>query len=380
MRVMIVVTHLLGSGHLSRALVLARAFADAGDEPVLVSGGMPTAHLDTSGLRFVQLPPVRSDGVNFTTLLDEASAPTTPTYMQARKTALIQCLEDYAPHALITELFPFGRRILGEEFTALLSAARQRKALPALLASVRDILAPPSKPAKAEMVRNIIATFYDGVLVHSHEATIPLSASWPVDAEIAGKLRYTGFVAPPPVTPHPDALGRDEVLITTGGGSVGDALFDTSLKAASLAPTVTWRLLVGGAQAERRIKTFKERAPDNAHVVPASANFRQMLYHARASVSFCGYNTALDILQAGTPSVFVPFDDGGEVEQTLRARTLEALPGITVLNQKDLSPERLLSCLEIVRKAPRRPPGIPGPDGAKQSVALVRKAVAEVQT
>jgi len=45
-----------------------------------------------------------------------------------------------------------------------------------------------------------------------------------------------------------------------------------------------------------------------------------MLYHAAASVSLCGYNTALDILQAGTPAVFVPFDDGSEVEQGLRAR------------------------------------------------------------
>ena len=44
-RVMIVVTHLLGIGHLNRALTLARAFRGKGASVRLVSGGMPVAHL-----------------------------------------------------------------------------------------------------------------------------------------------------------------------------------------------------------------------------------------------------------------------------------------------------------------------------------------------
>ena len=71
-RVAILVTHLLGTGHLSRSLILARALRDAGLAPLLISGGMPTAHLDMSGVDFVQLPPVRSDGTSFTRLLDSA--------------------------------------------------------------------------------------------------------------------------------------------------------------------------------------------------------------------------------------------------------------------------------------------------------------------
>ncbi|MFC6790188.1 hypothetical protein ACFQE0_11510 [Methylobacterium komagatae] len=41
MRVLIAVTHLLGAGHLTRAAALARAFAAAGHETALVSGGHP---------------------------------------------------------------------------------------------------------------------------------------------------------------------------------------------------------------------------------------------------------------------------------------------------------------------------------------------------
>ena len=69
MRVMIVVTHLLGTGHLVRALNIARACVDAGHSVTLVSGGMPVVHLDFTGVNLVQLPPLRSDGVDFTRLL-----------------------------------------------------------------------------------------------------------------------------------------------------------------------------------------------------------------------------------------------------------------------------------------------------------------------
>ena len=69
-RILIVVTHLLGTGHLARALVLARAFAEAGDKATLVSGGMPVPHLAAEDVDLVQLPPVRSDGTNFARLLE----------------------------------------------------------------------------------------------------------------------------------------------------------------------------------------------------------------------------------------------------------------------------------------------------------------------
>ena len=78
-RVTILVTHLLGTGHLSRALTLAYSCRAGGFKPQVISGGMPAAHLDQSGADLVQLPPVRSDGVNFTRLLDSAGNRVTDT-------------------------------------------------------------------------------------------------------------------------------------------------------------------------------------------------------------------------------------------------------------------------------------------------------------
>ena len=50
MNVLIVVTHLLGTGHLSRALTLGRAFAAAGHDVTIASGGMPAPQLNHSGV------------------------------------------------------------------------------------------------------------------------------------------------------------------------------------------------------------------------------------------------------------------------------------------------------------------------------------------
>jgi hypothetical protein len=51
-RVLIVVSHLLGADRLTRAAALARAFALAGHETTLVSGGKPTPLVSTEGVRF----------------------------------------------------------------------------------------------------------------------------------------------------------------------------------------------------------------------------------------------------------------------------------------------------------------------------------------
>ncbi len=98
-----------------------------------------------------------------------------------------------------------------------------------------------------------------------------------------------------------------------------------------------------------------------------------MLYHAAASVSLCGYNTALDILQSGVRAVFIPFDAGSEVEQGLRADALAQLDGISVLRNAALSAETLLNNVTAVLKAPDRTPRTDGFDGATQTVQITRE-------
>lgn len=354
MQVLIVVTHLLGTGHLSRALTLAQAFTSTGHDATVLSGGMSAPHLKTRGVTVHQLPPVRSDGTNFTTLLTADNKLADAAYLAQRKDNILDLFHNLKPDVIITELFPFGRRILRAEFLALLTAAKSRKKPCLVLSSVRDILAPPSKPDKVEKTDQIIKQFYDGVLVHSDPNTTPLNQSWPVSGMLANKLHYTGYVAPTPTGPHPNQLGKGEIIVSAGGGSVGTALFECAIKAAHLNPALKWRMLIGGADPDTEITRFQNMAKGSGlHVEPARPDFRQLLYHAAASVSMCGYNTALDLLQTGTPSVFIPFDDGDEVEQTMRAKSLAKQPSFAVVPSKRLTPQALLEAIQSVQDAGR---------------------------
>ncbi|MGI9369443.1 MAG: glycosyltransferase family protein [Ruegeria sp.] len=371
MKVMIVVTHLLGTGHLSRALTLGRSFSTEGHKVFVATGGMPAPQLNATGMTMFGLPPLRSDGTNFTRLLTESGDVADDDYLMARTTALCNALTSFEPDVLITELFPFGRRTLSNEFETLLDTARQRDRRPIILGSIRDILAPPSKPAKVTRTEELVDRFYDGILVHSDPQATPLDISWPVSECLSEKLHYTGFVAPKPPEPHPDQVGRDEILVSAGGGSVGGPIFRAAIEAAQKMTTRRWRLLVGGQDAKARISELSKLA-DGAPVIiePVRPDFRQMLPLAAASVIMCGYNTALDILQAATPAVFVPFDDGKEVEQGLRGQSLSRLPAINVLSSADLTGSALASAVErVLSDSPRKQSELSF-DGAVNSVEI----------
>ncbi|WP_170357050.1 glycosyltransferase family protein [Ruegeria arenilitoris] len=371
MRTMIVVTHLLGTGHLSRALTLGRAFADAGHDVTVASGGMPAPQLNTDGVSLLALPPLRSDGTDFTRLLTADEDIADAAYLNSRAIALTEAVRRVNPDVLITELYPFGRRSLAGEFLALLSTARSLPSSPVVLSSVRDILAPPSKVAKAARTEEIIERFYDGVLVHSDPEITPLDASWPVTDSLAGRMFYTGFVAPPAPGPHEQGEGANEILVSAGGGSVGQPIFRAAIEAAQKMPNRRWRLLVGGQDAEDRIAELRHMTNrENVILEPVRPDFRQMLPLAAASVSMCGYNTAMDLLQCATPAVLIPFDDGKEVEQTLRAKSLARLPAVDVLNSAKLTGEALAQAVDrVLHQGPREPLN-GGFDGASKSVEI----------
>lgn len=374
MKVMIVVTHLLGTGHLSRALTLGRAFVEDGHETFVATGGMPAPQLDSAGMTLLGLPPLRSDGTDFTRLLTQSGEVAEEAYHAARATALVKAVQSFAPDVLITELFPFGRRSLAAEFLTGLQAARDLPRKPIILGSIRDILAPPSKPSKADRTEDIVCEYYDGVLVHSDQNVIPLAVSWPVTDRLNDRLYYTGFVAPKAPAPHPEGVGKDEVLVSAGGGSVGQPIFRAAIEAACQMPNRRWRLLVGGQDAPARIDQLRQLAGDISVIIePVRPDFRQMLPLAAASVSMCGYNTALDILQSGTPAVFVPFDDGKEVEQSLRGQTLSEMPATSVLPSKKLDGETLAQAVAEVVTSDPRPISDRGFDGATKSVEIAKQ-------
>lgn len=375
MQVLIVVTHLLGTGHLRRAINLSQAFAASGHAVALVSGGFPVEVFDTTGVSFIQLPPLRSDGTNFARLLTADNIVATESYLQAREFKITELAESLRPDIIITELFPFGRRILRREFLSLLEWAslQQKQKAPLVMSSVRDILAAPSSDQKVQQTESLIASHYDGVLVHSDVSVTPLSASWPVSDQLERMLYYTGYVTQSDSV-YPVNGDAAEVVVSAGGGLVGRHIYECAAAAAPLSPQWHWRLLVGGKGSQAEIKRLTSlAAAANLVVEPIQPNFRRLLSSALCSVSMCGYNTAIDLLITGTPGVLVPFDAGGELEQTIRATRLSERSSFVLLLAKNLTPASLSHAVEQASTAGRRDTVNQGFNGALESVRIATR-------
>lgn len=373
--VLVAVTHLLGVGHLTRAAALGRGLAAAGHRVTLVSGGRAAPLVSTEGLTLVQLPAVQCRGVDFRTLLDDDGQPIGEARRQARIARLLAALEEADPDVVVTETFPFGRRQLAAEFQALLAAAAARPRPPAVLASIRDILNPPSKPERAVEAEAVLGRFYDGVMVHGDAAATPLAASWPVSPGLERRLVYTGYVAEGAAPAAADESDRAEILVSGGGGAAGLPLFEAALGAAALlAGPWRWRILVGHGVPAAALEALAARAGPRVTVERARADFPALLARAAVSVSQAGYNTMIDLAQARTPAVLVPFEQGNEAEQRLRAGRFAARGVAGIVPEADLSPESLARAVAEALERPR--PAGPGLDlgGIAGSVRAVEAA------
>ena len=343
--------HLTGTGHLVRTLQLARAARRSGHEVMVMTGGRVLAHLDLDGLDTVQLPPVSVQGFEFSILRDDTGAPVSDAYMAGRRAAISDALVGFRADALITELFPFGRRGLAEEFMAAIDAARAANPGAKILCSIRDI--PEPKPKRLAETSARLVHNYDGVLVHGDADFLPLSTTWPLVDDLVPMIHHTGYIGPA----MPKGLERSgTVLVSVGGGALGRKLLGVAAQAAA-GSVRAWHLLVGGADAEAEAWRLRTAHPaDNLIIEPARPDFRDLLASAGCSISLCGYNTAVELAGCMTPAILVPMEEAGEAEQLIRAERLAGFPGISVMRAETLSPGPLATAAEALAMGPPRSP------------------------
>jgi predicted glycosyltransferase len=100
-------------------------------------------------------------------------------------------------------------------------------------------------------------------------------------------------------------------------------------------------------------------------------DFTALVTNAALSISQGGYNTVMEVLEAGTRAVIVPYAGGAETEQTMRAQELARHTPIEVLDEAALSPQALAAAVDAAwdREAPAN--GMLNTDGAANSATLV---------
>jgi len=379
-RVLFYVQHLLGIGHLKRAAALVDGMTCAGLNVTLVTGGVPVPGLEINASHCVQLAPASAADLSFKTLLDAHGQPVDAAWKDARRAQLLEAWAVCAPDALVIELFPFGRRQMRFELLPLLDAATARPSRPLIVSSVRDLLGGgQSDPARADQMLATFDRYFDHVLVHGDPALVSFERTFRHAARLAGRLHYTGYV----VAGGTARSGRDpaallpdsEVLVSVGGGAVGQRLLEAALEARPLSclRDRPWRLLAGVNVADADLaRLFALAAMQHGVVLERyRADFPSLLAQCRLSVSQGGYNTVMEILQAQAPSVVVPFAGGAEVEQSLRTRLLADKGWVQLVDEEALSGPALAKAID---QAAQRPAGLAPSlhlDGARVGAALL---------
>jgi predicted glycosyltransferase len=377
-RIALYVQHLLGIGHLRRAAALARALTQAGADVLVLSGGVTVADVDFGDARILQLPPCLAADSQFSALLDADGRVIDSEWKDRRRELLLKETAAFRPEALIIEMYPFGRRQFRFELLPLLYWAQNAGLLVA--SSVRDILVDKGRDDRVLEAADLVRRYFDLVLVHGDPRLVPFERTFPRAPAIADKLKYTGYVVEkPPVVSAADR-SNGEVLVSAGGGAVGGPLFKAALAARRLSTLKErrWRFVAGRnlPDADFALLTEAARIDPGIVVDRFRADFTALLAACHVSLSQGGYNTVMELLALRTPAVIIPFAEGQESEQALRASLLAERGALDMLDGDNLDPALLAATLTRRAQAGALPIDL-DLDGARHSAEITLAALAK---
>ena len=385
--VLIYCQHVSGIGHYIRSSAIAQALSQSMQVVMMVGGALPEGVSQgiNQGVEVLRLPAIDldEDGESLRSLDERYSLGEA---MLVRRQTLNQALNQWRPQVLLIEHFPLGRLMFIPEILPFLDAAQALEPAPLILCSLREVLAPDDEDdqvIKGTLSYFLLNTCFDGVLVHGDPEFAQFETQLQSTLKLKIPLHYTGFVVPPsPTQPTATTLQLPEapyLLVSAGGGRLGGTLLRTVIQAYQQLGLVDRLQLLATAgifldePQWQDLQTLAQSVP-GVHLHRWIPNLTQVLSQARASISLCGYNTALDLMRTKTPALVIPGDEGTE-EQVERATRLAQLGLVQTLPPEQLDCDAMGNAIESLLTF------VPQPftcdlGGAENTARLIHKLLA----
>jgi predicted glycosyltransferase len=273
--------------------------------------------------------------------------------MRVRSRLLRDTVRRLSPALLVADFMPAGP--YGELVGALDElAARGGRAV----AGFRDIVDEPEFVRtlwRETGVYEILRDHYQAVCVYGTREVIDFEHDYGLDGELAGRVRYVGYLGRPRPSP---ACCRGGIVVCSGGGVDGAALLRTSILAVrQLGGRLGGeRLIVGGPLlAEPELRSLRALAAGaDVEVRRFESELDDLIAISDLVVTMPGYNTTCELLSGAARAIVVP-RAGPNMEQRMRAAQLERWHRATVLEPLGLDATVLAGAIEAALLAPPPP-------------------------
>lgn len=360
---------LVGIGHLTASLRIARELLERHDVDFIQGGLDTTVGLEHPGYRNLKLPTLLHDEDTGGFVTPEAGASLEELW-RARAHAIAGFLRP--PYdAIVIEFFPFGRRRFRQEIYALFDAVRAASGRIPIFCSVREVLIPADARTERKIVAMIERDIHT-IFVRGDPDIVALDETFAEVESIRAKLVYTGYVAPP--APAASPFRRKTILVSQGGGDVGRELLRAAVLTAPALPEYRFVLAAGARTPGHAIDELKAQVRSaNVEIVPFLPDFQKHLSESALSISLGGDNTLLDVITTRTPALAYPYQ--GTSEQALRIARLAAAGFVHALEPADLEPPRLRSRIRHALAA-RYPQRHIAADGARRTAQRISATLA----
>ena len=362
-----------GLGHVRRSLhilgALSRRLPDAS---LLLITGSPLRE----PLR--GLPP-NADYVKIPTVVKTGSPQSQPPHLtlsvnevtRLRGHIVRETVLGFSPDVFLVDNFPLG------SLRELLPTLCELRGLPTrTVLGLRDILDEPAvirSDWRRQEIYEVLDLYYDKILVYGMPEILDIIEAYSLPQRIAQKVRYCGYLTwNEPFDTRTDHFrqefgGTGPLVLATGGGG-GDAFPMLSLFLETLQelPRISSLVFSGPLmrEADRAELHRKARAVSNVILKDFVPDLRAYLATADLVVSMCGYNTAAEIAVQRPRAIVIPrtwrygehasrAGSGSEGEQIMRARALERLGVVRVLELEGLKAKDFALAIESALAEPR---------------------------
>lgn len=348
----------MGLGHTRRNLLIAEALAASplGADVLLISGARHASHYDlANGVDCVTLPAL-SKGA------DGSYAPRTlrlglDEIGRLRSAMIDAALQSFRPDVFVVDNVPRGAL---DELAPVLARLR-RLGGPRCVLGLRDVLDDPATVAAEWRDRDTVRTIetsFDEVWVYGDPTVYDVARECGFPPTVRGKLHHLGYLDPRSRAHAPGAAvarhaGERLVVCTVGGGQDGGRLAEAF--ATATAPRGTRRVLIGGPDIPSAVSArLHQHAAtcDDLDVLGFEREPMRWLERASRVVTMGGYNSMIEVLSFGRPTLVVPRVRPRQ-EQWIRARRLEALDLVDVVHPAALSADAITAWLAAPVRAPR---------------------------